>query len=165
VNHVGSCPTTDRVNAQGGVPNGLEGWTLNLLQRLGYHVGYVYGTEGGSGPIEDAPRDRSWFFSEPLSGENLDRISRDTFCKIKSRLVRYFPEVEARQCGDIGFKNGLCRFFCLGGHVSNSVGFKGLTKWIGQRYWVSAKLAVDIGSYNNILGNDGVQHNSWVVLE
>jgi hypothetical protein len=146
------------------VPSGLESWTLNLLLTLGYKVGYEYGTAGGSGPIEDAPRDSGWYFSEPINIENFDRISRDTFCKVKFRLATYFPEVEETRCGDIGFKNGFCRLFWLGGHVSNTVGFKGLVKSIGRKYWVSAKLAIDFGNFSNVPDSNSVQHGSWVLL-
>jgi hypothetical protein len=146
------------------VPIGLEAWTRNLLVRLGYHPDYSYGTSGGSGPISDTPRDPSWFFSEPINMESLDRISRNTFCKIKTRLAAHFPEVEDRPCGNEAFSNGLCRYYWLGGHVSTALGFGVLKRSIGNKYWVSSKLEVDFGNYVMVNGSDDVNHKQWTVL-
>jgi hypothetical protein len=146
------------------VPAGLEAWTLNLLVKLGYRVGYNHGTAGGSGPIEDAPIEPDSVFAEALTAGSLDRVSRVTFCRIKSRLSDYFPEIEVTKCGDAGFKNGLCRFFWIGGHISKSPGFHSLARIIGGRYWISAKVAIDIGNFTNIIPNDGRHRDGMVII-
>jgi hypothetical protein len=146
------------------VPNGLESWTLTLLRRMGYHVGYSYGTAGGSGPIEDDPQPASKLISEPLTPESLPRVSSITYCKIKSRLSDYFSDIELSQCGDIGFKNGMCRFFWLGGHITNSKGFSSLERTIGRGYWISTKVAIDIGTFNFARENDGSSLDRMALL-
>jgi len=147
----GACANRNRDSAGLEVPNGLETWTLNLLLGLGYHASYSRGTAGGSEPVSHSPLDPSFFFSEAITPENLDRNNYQLFCKVKSRLGAYYADVDMTTCSDLHYRNGLCRLIWIGGHVSTSKGFSDLIHEIGNGYLVSAKFYVDFGVATNIL--------------
>jgi hypothetical protein len=123
----------------------------------------MYGTAGGSGPIASEPQPTDSIISEPLTPESLPRVSRATFCKIKERLNSYFADVDLSPCRGYAFQNGMCRFFWLGGHIANSKGFSSLERMIGRRYWVSAKLHIDVGNYYGALFHTPRDSNSMLI--
>lgn len=141
------------------VPDGLEAWSVERIQALGYPANYGMGTAGGSGDIR-AAFDSSDFFSGPLTPNNFSAVRKELECKLRTRYEKYFDKVNFSSCKYVAYPDdGFCWVISVLGHSATSAGFNPakLSGLISDRYWFRADIEIWMGyfpHFRDLSGND-----------